>query len=191
MQIKTGAKAVAFAFLSHESFDENLTLRTLHSLLFQLIDHRKALRPILLNAYEKNHRKLMNSSEFVEDLLKDLLSYWPTTYFVVDGVDEVAEPERQYLLRSLIKLQESQNLKILISSRRESDIALILASRYKGIQVHRNNSEAIADYVDQRTNDWLPALDLDLGCEDISRLQNLIKKIAPKSKGTIHQIQVA
>ena len=149
--------------------------------------NNKALRPVLLHAYENNHRKLMSSQAFVEDLLENILKESPTTYFVVDGVDEVAETERSFLLNSLTNLQKSQNLKLLISSRAEYDIRLYIGSQYERLQVHESNSEDIANYVDHRTKVWLSGLDRDL--EFISDIRHLTKKIAPQSKGRLYMFE--
>ena len=148
----------------------------------------KALRPVLLYAYENNYRKLTSSSVFVEELLENILKESPPTYFVVDGVDEVAEMERSFLLKSLMKLQKSQKLKLLISSRAEYDITLFLKSECERLQVHESNSKDIADYVDHRTNTWLPGLDLDHG--SASEVRRLTKNIAPKSNGGLYTVRV-
>ena len=161
---------------------------TLHSFLFQLIMNNKALRPVLLHAYENDPRKLTSSPAFVEDLLENILKVSPTTYFIVDGVDEVAETERSFLFNSLNNLQKSQNLKLLISSRAEYDIRLYLGSQYERLQVHESNSQDIAEYVDHRTNDWLSGFDQDL--EFISDIRHLMKKIGPRSKGRLHIVRV-
>ena len=150
--------------------------------------NNKALRPVLLHAYENNYRKLTSSPAFVEDLLENILKESSTTYFVVDGVDEVAETERSFLLNSLTNLQKSQNLKLLISSRAEYDIRLYLGSQYERLQVHENNSQDIANYVDHRTNIWLSRLDQDV--EFISDIRHLMKKIGPRSKGRRHIVRI-
>ena len=175
-------------FFNHQSCQENYTLTTLHSFLFQLVMDNKALRPVLLYAYENNYRKLTSSSVIVEELLENILKESPPTYFVVDGVDEVAEMERSFLLKSLMKLQKSQNLKLLISSRAEYDITLFLGSDCKRIQVHESNSQDIAGYVDHRINTWIPGLALD--CESAADVRRLAKKIAPKSNGGRHTVRV-
>ena len=187
LQSKINPPFVAFMFFSHQTNHDNYTLTTLHSFLFQLILSNKALRPVLLHAYENDYRKLTSSSEFVEGLLDNILKKSPPTYFVLDGLDEVAETERPLLLRSLSKLQKFQNLKLLISSRAEHDIALFLGSDCERLQVHESNSQDIADYVDHRTNTWLSGLDMDHGsaCE----VRRLTKKIAPKSNGGLYTVQ--
>ena len=150
--------------------------------------NNKALRPVLLHAYENNYGKLTSSPAFVEDLLENILKESPTTYFVVDGVDEVVESERSFLLNSLTNLQKSQNLKLLISSRAEYDIRLYLGSKYERLQVHESNSQDIANYVDHRTNIWLSGLGRDL--EFISDIRHLTKKIGPQSKGRLYIVRL-
>ena len=151
-----------------------------------MIDN-KELRPVLSHTYENNYRKLTSSSDFVEDLLKDLLRDSRTTYLVVDGMDEVAEVERLFLLESLMRLQKSQNLKLLISSRAEYDINLLLALQCERIQVHESNAQDISDYIDYRTNNWLSGLEADP--EIISELGRHTEDIALKSKGRLSTIR--
>ena len=144
-----------------------------------MIDN-KALRPVLTHTYENNYRKLTNSSGFLEDLLNDLFRELPTTYVVVDGVDEVADVERSFLLKSLMRLE---NLKLLISSRAEYDITLFLASQCERIKVHESNAQDISEYVAYRTNNWLSGLEADP--DIISELRHHTKDIALKSKGKL------
>ena len=151
-----------------------------------MIDN-KALRPVLIYAFENNYRKLTSSSEFLEDLLKKMLKELPTTYFILDGVDEIAETERAFLLKSLMTLLECQNLKLLISSRAEYDITLYLRSHCEKLQVHESNSQDIIDYVDYRTRTWLSGL--DLGFEFVPELTRLTKKLPQKSKGVLYIAQ--
>ena len=151
-----------------------------------MIDN-KALWPVLSHTYENNYRKLKSSSEFIENLLNDLLRESRTTYLVIDGMDEVADVERSFLLKALMRLQKSQNLKILISSRAEYDINLFLASQCERIQVHESNAQDISEYVDYRTNSWLSGLEADP--EIISELRRHAKDIALKSKGRLPTIR--
>ena len=144
-----------------------------------MIDN-KALRPVLAHTYENNYRKLTSSSEFLEDLLNDLSREMPTTYVIVDGVDEVADVERSFLLKSLMRLE---NLKLLISSRAEYEITLFLASQCETIKVHESNAQDISEYVDYRANNWLSGLEADP--EIISELRRHTKDIALKSKGRL------
>ena len=188
LQSRIDPPFVAFVFFSHQSCHKNYTLTTLHSFLFQLIINDKALRPVLLHAYENNYRKLTSSPPFVEDLLENILKESPTTYFVVDGLDEVAETERSFLLNSLTNLQKSQNLKLLISSRAEYDISWYLGSQYERLEVHESNSHDIANYVEHRTNIWLSGL--NRGHEFISDIRDLTKQIGPQSKGRLYFVRV-
>ena len=151
--------------------------------------NNKELLPVLLHAYENNYRKLTSSPDFVESLLEDILKESPTTYFILDGLDEVTETERYFLLDSLMKLQKSQNAKLLISSRAESDIMRCLRSQGDRLEVHESNSQDIADYVDHRTTSWVSGLDLDI--ESACEVQRLTKKIAPKSDGGLYTVLVS
>ena len=189
LQGNTDEHPVAFAFLSHQSFQEHLTLKILHSFMFQLMIDNKALRPVLIYNYENNYRKLTSSPAFVSDLLKDILVDSLTTYFVVDGLDEVADTERSMLLVSLMDLQrQSSKLKLLISSRAEYDISLHLKSQCEMFLVHQRNFQDIADYVETRTDVWLSGM--NLSSELICEIRRLTEEIAPKSKGVLSILQL-
>ena len=182
LQDKPDQHPVVFAFLSHQSDRENVTLKTLHSFVFQLVIDNKALRPALSYNYENNYRKLRSSPDFVRDLLKDILIGLPTTYMILDGLDEMIDTERLVLLESLMGLQkQSPNLKLLISSRAEYDISMNLRSQCEIFRVHEWNTQDIADYVGTRTDAWLQGLHLDPGL--IVEMQHFTKDIASKSKG--------
>ena len=175
---------VAFAFLSHQSYQENITLSTLHSFLFQLTIDNKTLRPVLSHNHENHYRKLTSSPDFVRDLLKDILVVLPTTYIVVDGLDEITETERPALLASLIFLQKQcPTLKLLISSRAEYDISRDLGSQCEVFRIHESNTRDIADYVETRIDAWLCRLDLDPDL--ISEIRRLTEEIPSKSKGML------
>ena len=182
LQSSLDQRSVAFAFLTHRSAQENITQVVLHSFLFQLITDNKALRPVLAYHHENNYRKLVGSHTFVRDLIRDILTNLSTTYFVVDGLDEIVETERLILLSSLQTLQEdSPNLKLLISSRVEYDINASLKSRCHKLCVHRCNSRDISDYVFHRTETWLGRL--SLAPELIFDIKHCTEEIAPKSEG--------
>ena len=181
LQSTSNPPPVAFAFLNHQTFHENYTLTLLHSFLFQLVIDNKVLRPVLSHAYADSFRKLTSSTEFVEGLLKDILKNSPMTYFIVDGLDEVAETDRRFLLKSLMSLKESPNLKLLISSRAEYDITLYLKTQGQRIQVHESNSLDISAYVYRRIENWLS--DHDPAHDFTSELRRLATEIAQKSEG--------
>lgn len=56
--------------------------------------------------YENDYRKLTSSPAFIEDLLGNILKESPITYFIVDGVDEVAETEHFLSLELLAESTE-------------------------------------------------------------------------------------
>ncbi|KAL9046215.1 MAG: hypothetical protein Q9214_000890, partial [Letrouitia sp. 1 TL-2023] len=150
--------------------------------MFQLMIDDKSLRPLLSYNYENNYRKLTSSPDFIKGLLRDILANSPVTFFVLDGLDEIAVTERAILLTALLDLKsQCQNLKLLVSSRAEHDISLLLNSKSDIFDVHHCNSQDIENYVDVRTNAWLSGLDLDR--ELMVEVRQLTKYIAPKSQG--------
>lgn len=157
--------------------------------MFQLMIDDKNLRPLLSYNFENNYRKLTSSPDFIKGMLRDILESSPITFFVLDGLDEVAGTERAMLLAVLVDLQkESPKLKLLISSRAEHDISLHLSSRSDVFYVHHCNSQDIENYIDVRTDAWLSGLYLDQ--ELTIEVRQLIKHITPKSQGAPYSIHL-
>ena len=186
LQSRSAQLCVAFAFLSHQSAKDNITLVVLHSFLFQLVSGNKDLRPTLAYHHEHSHRKFLSSNDFIRDLIKDILKTLPTTFFIVDGIDEVVENERLILLASLQGLQKvAPNLKLMISSRAEYDIGASLGSRCCKKVVHQFNEQDILAYVRARTEKWLAGMTLPP--EIASSIREVTKDIASRSGGESHQ----
>ena len=182
MQSRLDQQNVAFAFLNYRSAQEKITQIVLHSFLFQLVTDNKDLRPVLAYHHENNYRKLVSSHAFIQDVISSILGHLSTTYFVVDGLDEIVETERSVLLWSLKSLQaKSPNLKLFISSRAEYDISTIIGPQCHKICVHHHNFKDIAEYVLKRVEVWLTGL--RLAPEIVSDIQSCTEEIASKSKG--------
>ncbi|KAL1623893.1 hypothetical protein SLS56_008088 [Neofusicoccum ribis] len=178
-----GADPVAFVLLSHQFHLEGSLLKALHSITFQLANSNKNLRPLVSTAYNEKVDQLLSSTEFSNDLLKDLLRELLMTYIVIDGLDEIAEPERIRLLSEFLKLCDAHdNVKLLISSRAEQDIQRQLCSKAELIRVHDGNDQVIQTYVDERSREWISTLPLDV--ETAREIQKLMRDIGPRSKGS-------
>lgn len=104
------------------------------------------------------------------------------TYIVVDGVDEIDEHERRDLLCTLLELyKDCENLKLLISSRREDDISRILRAEAQSVHIDRKNAGEIQTYLTQRCDTWLSEHDFDL--ETASEIKRLLRPISFKAEG--------
>lgn len=151
----TEAKArhrTLFAFASH-IHQSILTARCiLQSLVFQIAFDSKDAQIAIVESDERN---LSGSTTFVSGLLKTLLKSIGPTYIILDGLDEMDAVERRILLQQLDELDDCTEVKILISSRPEDDIANTLAAKAVGIRVDKENSGAIQTYVNERTHNWL------------------------------------
>lgn len=114
--------------------------------------------------------------------MKNILKQLPTTYLVIDGLDEIPECDRPRLLRSFLELRDVQdNVKVLISSRAEQDIAMTLGSKVDLIRIHDGNSQDVQTYVDKRVDEMISNMCVDM---DIKKeFQMLTESIGPNSKG--------
>ncbi|KAK7709701.1 hypothetical protein SLS57_008606 [Botryosphaeria dothidea] len=154
----------------------------IHSLIFQLVISNKDLRPLISTAYHENLDQLSTSVEYSTDVIKNILKQLPTTYLVIDGLDEIPECDRPRLLRSFLELRDVQdNVKVLISSRAEQDIAMTLGSKVDLIRIHDGNSQDVQHYVDKRVGEMMSNMCVDM---DIKKeFQPLAESIGPNSKG--------
>ncbi|KAK7698936.1 hypothetical protein SLS57_012494 [Botryosphaeria dothidea] len=112
----TRREQLAFAFLTYRHRYELSALGILHSFMYQLALDNKSLRPVLTTAHDEHYRKLNSSISFAKDVLCKLVGHQKATYFVVDGLDEIATSERTLLVKTLLQMQvEVTSLKVLFS----------------------------------------------------------------------------
>jgi len=179
--LRTTNAQVIFAFLSYRSSQTISTLKLLHSFIFQFVYENPGLRPILCQAVEAKYRQVGSSVEYNKELLKNLVEE-QSVFIIIDGLDEIAELERGYLLKTLLQLlNDCPNLKLLISSRGDHDILKLLKPHAEVVRVHIENSHDIDEYVKRRIDSWLSTLVLDTHI--ISEIRRLLRLIATKAKG--------
>ncbi|KAK0714452.1 hypothetical protein B0T21DRAFT_375908 [Apiosordaria backusii] len=169
-----------FVFVSHIYQNSTTARSILQSLLFQLAFDVKDAQSLLV---ESNERELLGSTRHVLGLLRTLLGT-PTagpTYIILDGLDEMEVVERGILLQQLTDLESCPELKILISSRREDDIASILGAKATEIRVDKRNSDSIQSYINQRTQDWIRTANFEQ--EIRNRVERLLAPVAKKANG--------
>ncbi|KAF5698369.1 NACHT domain-containing protein [Fusarium globosum] len=142
-----------FAFISYKMRSSQSALSILHSLLFQAAEDDQSFQTRLLDSKE---RELQGNTSFVLDLLKTFLTTAGRTHIIIDGLDEMDEYERQILLKRFDELSEDcGDLRLLISSRAEDDIATALQDKVTAIRVDHRNSGSIQTYIDKRWERWL------------------------------------
>jgi hypothetical protein len=127
----------------------------------------------------------MSSLEFTAELFANLVKGAGHIFIVIDGIDEMAQPEGQSLLNALTgQLKPCQDLKLLVSSRAESDIAIALGKDVPSARVDHKNISDIEAYIEKKTDDWLPELRF-YGADDsmCSQAKLLLKSISSKAKG--------
>lgn len=138
----------AFAFLRHGSSSSTRALTVLNSLVFQLAGHHEDLQAAVI---QLPLDRIKSDLKAGEALLKSLLDCAGPTYIVIDGIDETDEIERGNLLRTMCNLaQQCPDVRILLSSRHEADIRIILEPVSKSIRVDERNKESIKAFVDTR-----------------------------------------
>jgi hypothetical protein len=175
---------VLFAILSYNRQARDTALKILHSLIFQLLLSNPDLQPVMVEVYKFQFPKL-SSTEFVARILSDLVMNSGHIYIILDGIDEISLTERRIVLSALVKTsEECENLRLLISSREERDIASIIGKGVLSIRVDRNNLSDIELYVSHEIVQWREALSQcgldDRECSDLSAR---LKPVASKAEG--------
>ena len=179
---------ILFVFLSfqnRESTNRESTSRVgvLHSLIFQLLYQHRHLRPALQKAFDCDFRDLQSFADYNQQLLTDLLQCVGVTYVVLDGLDEISETERRALLKGFLQMSnQCPDLKVLVSSREETDISSLLLSRAVSLRIGTRNSEDIDLYFNTRAEDWLATLEID--DTTYSLLKTTLQGVPEKAKGT-------
>lgn len=168
--------------MSFQHQETTTVVSVIHSLIFQLLYKHQHLRPALIKAYENDYTELQSYVEYNQRLLTDLLQCIEAPYIVIDGLDEIAEKERQYLLKQLLQVSnQCPELKVLISSREEKDISTSLHLKALSLQIRRKNAEDIKKYFDYKVKDWLDSLDIE--DDTCLSLENLVQSIPRKAEG--------
>ncbi|KIW32934.1 hypothetical protein, variant [Cladophialophora immunda] len=172
-----------FAFLSFQ--DQKLTTaKVLQSLIFQLALENVDLHQALCREVQSNYRGVSSNTACLRTLFVKMLQMSNPTYIVVDGVDEIDENERSFLLRTLLEAKKECNeVKLLISSRGEDNILRIMRREAIRIHLQANNLADIQCFVRERTNEWLSCSAFD-ECT-AAEIRNLLAPLASKSEGMI------
>ena len=124
---------------------------------------------------------LKSSLDAASNLLETLLLGAGPTYIVIDGLDEIDEIERCRLLKRLLEMPETcHEMKILMSSRAEADIADLLKDQ-NSVRVDSRNAGSIQTFVNRRIEEWFGK------CNFLPEAQNeihrLLAPLASNAKG--------
>lgn len=178
----TRREQLAFAFLTYRHRYELSALGNLHSFMYQLALDNKSLRPVLTTAHDEHYRKLNSSISFAKDVLCKLVGHQKATYFVVDGLDEIATSERTLLVKTLLQMQvEVTSLKVLFSSRAEDDLTRLLDGKADLVRVHDHNTTDLTRYMDQKANELVSGM--AASPEIVSEVHQIMKIVAMKADG--------
>ncbi|MCJ1385990.1 hypothetical protein MMC17_009115 [Xylographa soralifera] len=173
-----------FVFMKYQDGETIRRIDVYHSFIFQLLFDHESLRPALQAAYKNNYRQLSSSVAFVLSLLRNMFECVKTMHIVIDGLDEINQAERYVLLRDLVDLCDTcSNVKLLLCSRKDSDISRLLRKKAKILVVDRQNTPDIECYVYNMTNEWIGTVNIDPLSSVEFEVWTLVKPIATKSEG--------
>lgn len=130
---------------------------------------------------ESEHKDLKSSMDVAATILTTLLAGAGPVYIVIDGLDEIDEIERYRLLTRLINLSANcSNMKVLVSSRAESDIERLL-KKETSIRIDRQNAGSIQAFVTQRAQEWFQ--ERGFYPEAREEIEGLLASLASAAKG--------
>ncbi|KAF8465685.1 hypothetical protein BDZ91DRAFT_849190 [Kalaharituber pfeilii] len=161
----------------------------LRTFIFQLLQHTSCLLPYLFQEYTSKRFQGFRSPTNRKDLCRILeacLDYIPgSTYVILDGLDETEREDRQAVLETIQALHAtSKELRIFISSRRETDIEaqlLDLNGQLEHISIANQNADDIAAYVEARGRDLHQAFSHDKAARE--EVADALTKICNKAQG--------
>ncbi|OJJ95991.1 hypothetical protein ASPACDRAFT_35337 [Aspergillus aculeatus ATCC 16872] len=169
----------AFAFLSHTYSSSTSALSVLHSLIFQLAGRNEDMQDVLCHS---THDRIRSDVAVAVELLRDLLNCAGPAFLVVDGVDEIEELERGILLKQLLLLSETcLEMRVFISSRRESDIAAILEKISESIRIDKRNEEGIQAFVSQQLRQMFESREFPPDVQ--TQIRQSMEPLASKANG--------
>jgi hypothetical protein len=175
-----------FAFFSYADIENCTCIRFFHSLIFQILFDEPSLRPVILDAYKTNYRKLKSDLNYVISIFISLVTDSDRKYLVADGVDELSPSEREYFLKTLMEvMRDCHNLSVYLSSRAEKDIAnALILNGFTSIRVDHHNSSDIESFVCRRSDDIVSNM-RSYGAGEIlcSQVRALLVKVAQKAQG--------
>lgn len=146
---------VVFLFLTHDDQTQGRVYEVFASILFQMADNDKALKSTLLEETKSDRWRLAGSTD-IQKITQGLLSSCGLVSVIIDGVDEIEEYVRKSLLEALLELLEScQNIKLLVSSRAERDIAKALHDRAVTIRIDEHNQKDIEGFINLEGKRWI------------------------------------
>ncbi|KAI1125767.1 hypothetical protein F5Y10DRAFT_246294 [Nemania abortiva] len=143
MQAKT-----AFVFITYGD-NEISALSTIYSLVFQLAEgDEEAMDIVCGSGCEGSSSDLTAAGNLLCTLVKHCIT---PVYLVIDGLDEISKSERGRLITELLRQAEMcKELRIILSSRPESDLMHLLNNKTAMIQVHDHNMGSIKNYINER-----------------------------------------
>lgn len=122
--------AVAYFYFDFNNSAKQEVWACFSSIVAQLCAHISSLPPYIKQSYERSgHGKFQPSLGELIELLFDTMRNLSHVFIVIDAVDECPrETERDLLLNTLSHLKSKmlENLHVLVTSRRETDIEDIL-----------------------------------------------------------------
>ena len=154
-QYSNDGEAVLYFFCSSVNASKDDSLAILRTLLCQLLDYLPFIPEWILELYNDSYKRGLEqaqilTSENLQDMFCKTLDLFNDVQIVVDGIDEVIErKELLEILSSLGRRGVNDGVRILIVSRRESDISQYLRN-FIHLPVHPANTRVdIETYIVQ------------------------------------------
>ena len=115
---------IAYFYLSYRRQEEQRVQDLFANLLKQLGQRQSILQAEITELYE-NHRQKRTFPPIVEIIAatRSILAHYSRVFVVVDAFDECQQPDGEYFLSTVSKLQQDSGLNLLVTSRFNAAIA--------------------------------------------------------------------
>lgn len=179
---------VVFAFLSNDRQSFGSIIPVLHSLIYQALEAEHSLIEQVFDASKRRNFAL--DAEFVFELFCKIAHAFDPLFVAIDGLDEIEQPQREELLKTILELVDRcSDTRLLVSSREESDIMRILENKALCARLEENNGEEIKVYVQRRGEEWVADL-RERGADDVAcaSIMDGLGNVVSRAKGEIESL---
>ncbi|KAJ2996646.1 hypothetical protein NUW58_g904 [Xylaria curta] len=185
--LQASGKLPLLVFLSHTDQTAGRVIEILHSLVFQAVKDDFTMRQALNSIVKGNMRKFSSNRDFVKDVIIKIFNSRDSELIILDGLDELEEERRQMLLNIMNEILDScSNVKVLLSSREERDIARVLENRSVGLRVDHHNAQAIQAYAHLECQKWIAELESNYADKQMCNVARIcVQRVIEKSEGMI------
>jgi len=175
---------VLCAFLTHQDSARNTKTSIVQSLIYQICQYDHSFTSYVVDQYELRKHRFTGQASFWDQVLEDLLDSQQSTYIILDGLDECSEQQRSGILDIVTKIISGCTaVRIMVSSRRVSDIEVSVGEIAQIIEIEDGSREDIKKFVKLKLGEWFKRIKSRAPPGMEKFIRGLEKPIVYKSEG--------